>query len=435
MLGTGTTTALAFALSTGANSKYTCCEEPSPSLQEMSTFDMLKRIEISQHLNALPKIFAKKKDPEDRNESTKNLQPIDADRLSKFARSQHLKRNEEISSAEQPLKIDYSHLNAEQAKELIDVVSKGEEQLHPGCLLSILESGRHLLTKDETLVDLSDCGTENVVIVGDLHGSLSSLQFVLNKVGEIGKDTTLLFDGDFVDRGSHSLEVLLILILLKIAYPSHVFLLRGNHEDVVVASAYGCQDELVEKYGTKQGKVIWDSFSGVFCALPLAAVTETAVILHGGLPSKDFSLDEIRAISSEQRCQIRTVVEDPESDMTGRMVQSLLWSDPSTTDGIHPNDTRTVGVFFGPDIASDFLRRHHRKHLIRAHEVAENGASIMDCGSDCSVITVFSQPGYPNGTGNNLGAILRLVGGKKKASNSPPYELVRFSRDSKQTKQ
>jgi hypothetical protein len=66
-------------------------------------------------------------------------------------------------------------------------------------------------------------------IVGDLHGQHFDLLNLLN-VGGWPPQTSYIFMGDFVDRGHNSVETLSLLLCLKLKYPGHVTLLRGNHE-------------------------------------------------------------------------------------------------------------------------------------------------------------------------------------------------------------
>jgi serine/threonine-protein phosphatase 5 len=48
-----------------------------------------------------------------------------------------------------------------------------------------------------------------------------------------------LFNGDFVDRGSFSVEVMLCLLAWKVCLPNSVHLTRGNHESRTLNKLYG----------------------------------------------------------------------------------------------------------------------------------------------------------------------------------------------------
>lgn len=67
--------------------------------------------------------------------------------------------------------------------------------------------------------------------IGDIHGEADQLAAVLGKLPSLTADDTLVFLGDYVDRGPRSAEVVQRLRDMPHEVPAKVVCLRGNHED------------------------------------------------------------------------------------------------------------------------------------------------------------------------------------------------------------
>jgi serine/threonine-protein phosphatase 6 catalytic subunit len=136
-----------------------------------------------------------------------------------------------------------------------------------------------------------------VTIVGDLHGQVFDLLELLN-TGGWPPQTSYVFLGDFVDRGHNSVETLSLLLCLKLRYPAHITLLRGNHESRQITQVYGFYDECLRKYGNAS---VWRFCVQCFDTFGLAALIDEQVFcVHGGLSPDIRTLDQVRAIDRNQ---------------------------------------------------------------------------------------------------------------------------------------
>ncbi|MBI4516456.1 MAG: serine/threonine protein phosphatase [Deltaproteobacteria bacterium] len=75
--------------------------------------------------------------------------------------------------------------------------------------------------------------TGRTFVVGDLHGCAEELKALLDGLALTSADT-IIFLGDYVDRGPASLQVVERLLQLRVEGPSCTFL-KGNHEDMFLA--------------------------------------------------------------------------------------------------------------------------------------------------------------------------------------------------------
>ncbi|XP_040603339.1 serine/threonine-protein phosphatase with EF-hands 2 [Mesocricetus auratus] len=190
------------------------------------------------------------------------------------------------------------------------------QQLHARYVLSLLYETRKHLVQLPNINRISTCYSEEITVCGDLHGQLDDLIFIFYKNGLPSPERAYVFNGDFVDRGKDSVEVLMVLFAFMLVYPKEFHLNRGNHEDHLVNLRYGFTKEVMQKYKI-HGKKILRTLQDVFCWLPLATlVDEKVLVLHGGVSDRtDLELlakVDRHKIVSTLRCKMRKESENRE---------------------------------------------------------------------------------------------------------------------------
>jgi len=257
------------------------------------------------------------------------------------------------------------------------------------------ESGKTArFTISERLVTLEPAG--EALVIGDLHGDLESLIRILRNSGftqklSKSKDATLIFLGDYGDRGAYSVEVYYTILKLKLAFPEQVVLLRGNHEgpDDLTASPHDLPIQFQARF-KENGAAAYSKVRKLFACLYTAVlVKERCLIVHGGLSPNINSIQDLA----------RAHMTHPENEF----LEDLLWSDPNDMVKTVLHSPRGAGKLFGKSVTEKVLRKINVKILIRGHEQCEEGFKF---NHDGKVLTLFSRKGSPYF--NAYGAYLKL---------------------------
>ncbi len=84
---------------------------------------------------------------------------------------------------------------------------------------------------------------DNVIAIGDVHGCYDELKELINQLAKYSGTHKLVFLGDYIDRGPDSKKVLEFLIEIREKiWDEDVIFLKGNHEELFIASLYGERD-------------------------------------------------------------------------------------------------------------------------------------------------------------------------------------------------
>jgi serine/threonine-protein phosphatase 5 len=69
---------------------------------------------------------------------------------------------------------------------------------------------------------------KSIHIVGDTHGQFRDLMGIFERLGFPSAENPYLFNGDFVDRGSMGVEIVIAILAWQQKAPGSVFINRGN---------------------------------------------------------------------------------------------------------------------------------------------------------------------------------------------------------------
>ena len=257
-----------------------------------------------------------------------------------------------------------------------------------------------------------------VIICGDIHGQIYDLLELFKKGGDI-PNSRYVFMGDYVDRGYNGVEVLELLLAIKIKYPEHITLLRGNHESRQICFAYGFYEEITRKYGNANA---WEYFTDLFDYLPLAALVEGKIFcVHGGLSPYISTVDQIRLINRKMEIPREGVFCD------------LMWSDPDDIE-TWIISCRGAGWIYGWKVVDEFTHINGLELICRAHQLVMEGFKYWF--EKKNLCTVWSAPNYCYRCGNKA-SILKISSdlsrtidyfdfSAKSTTSTPPKSLVPY---------
>ncbi|HBB17667.1 MAG: metallophosphatase [Syntrophus sp. RIFOXYC2_FULL_54_9] len=159
--------------------------------------------------------------------------------------------------------------------------------------------------------------TGRILAIGDIHGCSRQLNLLLDRIGIDPHEDTLIFLGDYLDRGPDAREVIDTLLDLKTSCPNSICL-QGNHESMFLNYYLRGQDEELYLYNSGRntldsyGLTLADARAGTgfperhlnfLLSLPLCHETEEFLFVHAGLrpgiPIDQQSPEDLLWIRSE----------------------------------------------------------------------------------------------------------------------------------------
>uniref|UniRef100_A0AC35UAI8 Serine/threonine-protein phosphatase n=1 Tax=Rhabditophanes sp. KR3021 TaxID=114890 RepID=A0AC35UAI8_9BILA len=297
-----------------------------------------------------------------------------------------------------------------------NIVFDASEIFTPSITIAICHRVAEILAAEPTLVSVEFDEGNKITVGSDCHGSMDVLLNIFDEKG--APPEKILFMGDYTDKGESDTQILLLLFLLKIMYPSQVILLRGNHEIKDMNRLKDFPNNCQIMLGSSDFYYV---FNYVFERMPISAIIDDQIYLaHGGVSPWINSRSDILSIQRPLKIN-RGIV-------PRLIISDILWSDPYRKEY---DDTKSDTKFFAPSKRGcgyaysqkglqAIMSGMNVNMVIRGHQTSTEGYR-MEYTKICH--TIHSKPGNRHGKGAT-GILRRMPDGTvnlKSENTTPDY--------------
>jgi hypothetical protein len=238
-------------------------------------------------------------------------------------------------------------------------------------------------------------------VVSDFHGDIDSVLTIFDKVGIPSSQNPFIVIGDLLDKGEHSVELLILFCLMKQENPDAVYILKGNHE--LDSSSNMCKngvyDRLCKTYNATVTPRIYGLIRMLTKRLPLVLFAHNAVIVHACCPLEDMDI----------------------TNNTERLEFFMLWTDIHSGNTVLPNTVRQGNtVVVGRDLVFRAMEKLGVRFMIRGHQYTP----VADVRRDglLRIITIASSP-FGDPVNHNI-SFATLDANKVLVHNIPPGQDI-----------
>ncbi|KAG8134294.1 hypothetical protein E2320_007416, partial [Naja naja] len=240
-------------------------------------------------------------------------------------------------------------------------------QLHPYYVLKLFQEVEQHLSHLPNINRISTCYSEEIT------NGLPSPQKLY------------VFNGDLVDRGPHSIEILIIIFVFLLIYPKEdhahrlLAVIKNVFSSIPLATVIDRKVLIIlSVLAPKRRKTLdYTASQGG----PLIRSGSTINVPQGGQQTNSKSAG--KSPGTQKNVQPSPSLESEDShdsasyeDDDIEQVIDILWSDPDPKPGCTENEERGGGCYFGPDVTDTFLQKHRLQFIIRSHECKPEGYEV-----------------------------------------------------------